>query len=436
MAQGKTKTQVIKVAILAQEPLGWGSGKHYFPVILDNYTWKKGSITYKFKTTFIWDKDVIKGKLNIDNYDVLLTPGGGVGDGQAVIKGFNISIKVRKWKKQIRRFIENGGSYIGICGGAALFTDLDRGPDKKPKSLMERLYQKSSLKMSCVKHYYKDLALPIFYPSQYNHPERIGAVAYIFSFAPGITKDGEKIHTGGVPVDFKISKDNPIFKDYPEETLRIRWWGGPALTTPKNPDREVKVLAHYPETELSENPATKIFSWRYVGGITGLIVAFFKALYFGKKNNEGINNVLLYAFYLAKPWKRTNKILKLNFSNKPSITTEIYPNGNKARIILCTSHPEYMIWWAGHIAEKEEQKDSCIGSGFHEWTDIKPLSKTLQDELTYTWWVVRRMTAWAAKVPDDHMPPIEKGEINDKAQEIIKKNIYWDGTLIDIIKNI
>ena len=46
------------------------------------------------------------------------------------------------------------------------------------------------------------------------------------------------------------------------------------------------------------------------------------------------------------------------------------------------------------------------------------------------------MTAWAAKVPDDHMPPIEKGEINDKAQEIIKKNIYWDGTLIDIIKNI
>ena len=25
----------IKVAILAEEPVGWGSGKHYFPIILD-----------------------------------------------------------------------------------------------------------------------------------------------------------------------------------------------------------------------------------------------------------------------------------------------------------------------------------------------------------------------------------------------------------------
>ena len=88
------------------------------------------------------------------------------------------------------------------------------------------------------------------------------------------------------------------------------------------------------------------------------------------------------------------------------------------------------------LYQKEEEKDSCIAYGFHEWKDIKPLSKTLADELTYTWWIVRRMTAWAAKVPDDHMPPIVKGEINEKVKEIIKKNIYWDGTLIDIIKNI
>ena len=64
------------------------------------------------------------------------------------------------------------------------------------------------------------------------------------------------------------------------------------------------------------------------------------------------------------------------------------------------------------------------------------LSKTLSDELTYTWWVVRRMVAWAGKVEDDYMPPIERGEINEKAQELIKKNIFWDGTLVNIIKNI
>ena len=31
---------IIRIAILAEEPLRWGSGKHYFPVILNNYSWK------------------------------------------------------------------------------------------------------------------------------------------------------------------------------------------------------------------------------------------------------------------------------------------------------------------------------------------------------------------------------------------------------------
>ena len=81
------KNRVIKVAILAEEPLGWGSGKHYFPVILNNYTWTSGDITYKFSTTLIFDKDILRGKLNISDYDVLLIPGGGVGDGEAIAKG-------------------------------------------------------------------------------------------------------------------------------------------------------------------------------------------------------------------------------------------------------------------------------------------------------------------------------------------------------------
>ena len=57
--------KIIKVAILAEEPLGWGSGKHYFPVILDGYTWKVGNISYKFSTKYIFDKDILQGKLNV-----------------------------------------------------------------------------------------------------------------------------------------------------------------------------------------------------------------------------------------------------------------------------------------------------------------------------------------------------------------------------------
>ena len=144
----------------------------------------------------------------------------------------------------------------------------------------------------------------------------------------------------------------------------------------------------------------------------------------------------MYAYFLAKPWKKSEKYIKLNFSNKPSITTEIYPNENKGRILLCTSHPEYMIWWGGHIQERSESDDVCLGTGFRKWGDIESLSETVRDELTYTWWVVRRFTAWSAKIPDNEMPPIEKGELNEKAKEILKTNIFWDGSLEDQMKNI
>jgi hypothetical protein len=430
------KTKTIKVAVLASEPLGWGSGKHYFPVILNGYSWETKDTIFSFTTEYIYDKDIRKGKLNISRYDVLLAPGGGVGDGQAVMKGFNSSFKVRKWKKEIRKFIEDGGGFVGICGGSAMFTDLDTGPGKKPTSFLERQYNKSGLGISCVKHYYKDLAFPLFYPFQRKHPEKIGATAYVFSFAPGETKDNKIIHTGGVPIDFIISKNNPIFSDYSGETLRIRWWGGPGLIIPESCDHEVKILASYPDKDISENSKTKIYAWRYAGGFTGLVNAFFKSIFLAKLSNENFMKSLEYTYYLARPWKKSNKIIDLGFSNKPCMTSEIYPNENKGRILLCSAHPEYMIWWDGQIEEVEETKDVCLATGLHRWKEIKPLSKTMREELTYTWWLVRRIAAWAGKVPDNCLPPIELGEINKDVDEIISKNIVWDETLINQMKNI
>jgi len=101
MNKNNTNHKIIRVAILAEEPLGWGSGKHYFPVILDGYTWTSNEISYKFSTTYIFDKDINKGRLKTSNYDVLLVPGGGVGDGQAIVKGFGSFREVRLWKKSI-----------------------------------------------------------------------------------------------------------------------------------------------------------------------------------------------------------------------------------------------------------------------------------------------------------------------------------------------
>ncbi|MCK4365179.1 MAG: hypothetical protein KAW45_03960 [Thermoplasmatales archaeon] len=436
MIEKSTKNHTIKIAILAEEPLKWGSGKHYFPVILDGYTWKIKDKSYRFETEYIYDTDILDGKLNISTYDVLLIPGGGVGDGLSIVKGFKSFRKVRKWKKNIADFIKNGGGCVGICGGAALITGLSTGIDSKPRTLVERLYNNSSIGISCVKHYYNNLSMPIFSLFQSKYPEQIGAMAYVFSFAPGETENGTYIHSGGVPIDFQLHKDNPIFSDISKDTERIRWWGGPAIFIPKNPDRDVKILARYPKLDLSENKNTKIYAWKYTSGIHGIIRGMFRAAKIIKKENNSLRNLLLYAFFLSGNWKKTEKLIELDLSNKPCMTSEIYPNENKGRIILSTPHPEYMIWWGGNIEEVPDTKNNDMAHGFHKWKNIKPLSKTLADELTYTWWIVRRMTAWAAKIPDDHMPSITKEIIKEKTQEIINDNIYWDGSLIDQMNNI
>jgi hypothetical protein len=107
--ENKQQQRTIRVGILAEEPLGWGSGKHFFPIILDKYSWNVGDITYTFTVNYVFDDDILKGRLNPSNYDVLLVPGGGVGDGLAVMKGFTFLPSVRKWKKNIATFIRNGG---------------------------------------------------------------------------------------------------------------------------------------------------------------------------------------------------------------------------------------------------------------------------------------------------------------------------------------
>jgi len=425
----------IRVAILAEEPIGWGSGKHYFPIILQNYTWMIKNTTYKFIVNYVFDEDILKGKLDTASFDVLLVPGGGVGDGESIMKGFTFLPNVRKWKKNISTFIKEGGGYVGICGGASLITGLQT-EDKKPRKFLEKLYNKSNLGVSCFSSYYKTLAFPLFYPFQKNHPDKIGANAYVFSFAPGETLDKVRIHTGGVPLDFQICKNNPIFSDFPHNTELIRWWGGPALILPKKSDRDVKILAKYPTQDLSKNISTRVYAWKYIGGIRGLFFAFLKALKFIKKEKNNLKNALLYTYYMAGNWEITDKIIELDYSNKPSITTEVYPNEKKGRILLCTSHPEYMVWWNGHIEETKDTDFTCLATGLHKWREITPLSKNVKNELSHTWWMIRRFVAWVAKVPDDHLPPIKLGEITNNEKSIISENIFWDGSLLNQMKNI
>ena len=79
--------------------------------------------------------------------------------------------------------------------------------------------------------------------------------------------------------------------------------------------------------------------------------------------------------------------------------------------------------------------NNSLALGLHKWININSLSESIEDELTHTWWIVRRIAAWTAKVPDDLLPPIIKTKDNN-LKNLISQNILWDGTIINQMNNI
>jgi hypothetical protein len=95
-----------------------------------------------------------------------------------------------------------------------------------------------------------------------------------------------------------------------------------------------------------------------------------------------------------------------------------------------------MVWWNGYIREMDTTKPVCLGTGLYQWKDIAPFSPNAEREVTHTWWLVRRFVAWAAKIPDDCLPPIQIGESIKKENLSILKNVFWDGSLKNQMENI
>jgi len=392
------KTQYIKVAILTGDKLII-SRAPYFIEMLTDYQWIVGSNLYRFVVDPIIDDDILKGKLNTDNYDVIVVPGGGVGDGEALVRCYP-SLENIKWKSNFETFIKDGGGYFSVCGGTSLITDLDL--DTKPKSYLEFAYEKSSLGVSCIKSHYGTIANPLLCQLIGLPPEYPGVNTYCMYSGFNLS-DLNISHYTGICLDCQIDTDNPIFDDYLESTRKIRWISGPSLVVPQQPDREVKVLARYPLEEISENESTRIHAWKYTGGISGMSKGFIKSI--KNKYDSAFANKLADVYAFADDWDCTETIIETDYSNKPAITSEIYPNMNKARIVLSGPHTENNVWWGGYIQEVEDNSENNLWDALHRWVDINPNSKDLEWE--YNYWMNRRIVAWASKkVPDNDLPPV------------------------------
>ena len=390
----------IRVAILVEdkafEDQDYGVTK-CFVKILGYYSWQVGDTTYSFIPEYFPIKKLLRGELTVKNYDVLIYAPN-TADEPFFIRGFPRLPRNIIWRRQITNYIKDGGGYFGTCGGAV----IAGGMINKPDTFLERHSKRGYLDISGV-NFELEGTIPLVTQIAGRGPESVDAGAYLFFSCWG----GVTPHSGvsGACLDCPVLKDNPIFDDYVEHSRRIRWIGSPGFLVPENPDREISVLVRFPAEEISDNESTQIHYWEYIGGIRGLI----KGQLFGE--GEVIwcenNGRLMRAFLFSKDWKRTDKIVKTDVANKAFITSEIYPNENKARIVRSSGHPEFSVWWGGYIEEREDNNENCIYDGLYYWRDRTPSNETPQDEKTYNYWINRRCVAWASKkVPDNDLPPI------------------------------
>ena len=394
----------IRVAIYTDEEENeefygpYGYSKH-FMLSLKNYFWQVENTIYYFNPNLISTKGIIRGELSKNNYDVLIyTPD--QADLYLFYTAFSKLPKNIMRVRSIRKFIEDGGGYIGACGSSLIAGDMKN----TPKTVAEYILKKSCLKISCVKYELK-AAIPLLAQFVGRDVESIGPpMAYLLYSGWNVTNPKISFRSG-IPLNVTISKDNPIFQDLNENKRKIRWIGAPGFEIPENLDREIMVLARFPEEEVSENDTINIHHWKYTGGIRGMM----KALLSGKgKVHWGENlGIGMKAYVFAEDWVQTDKVVETNVSNKPFMTAEIYPNENQARIVLCSGHPELNVWWGGHIREADDIPNNNLFEAFHYWEGVTPEDETPEDEFSYNYWIIRRSAAWASKkVPDDSMPPI------------------------------
>lgn len=373
----------------------------YFIYALKDYTWKVDNKIYRFVVDFLTSKSLRKGRLTKENYDVILYPPDTFDEKVFRFGYLSMQPLYMLERKRIENFIKDGGGYFGTCAGAVLTGEMENEAD----TFVEYLWKNTFLGISAVNARVNQ-RLTLLYQLVGLPPESLGPMmAYLFYSGWNQSDYDVNYHTG-VCLDVPISKDNAIFDDYLEDTRRIRWIGGPDLIVPdyKDGGRKIDILARFPDEEMSENESTQIHYWKYVGGLKGLI----KSLFYKGGNTHYFEDlgILLNLNCYSGDWDITHKLVETNFSGKPLMTSDIYPNINEGRIVRCTGHPEHNVWFDGYMEDVEDNYENNQYEGFYRWKDVTPEDETVVDEFTYNHWIIRRAVAWAAKVPDSDLPPV------------------------------
>jgi hypothetical protein len=325
--------------------------------MLTGYTWRAGAGSYRFEVTWLSDIQITAGAL--DGFDVLVIPGIG--------KEYRRPNAIGEpWKNAVRAFVENGGGYLGTCGGAnmgaeRLVSAAQRGHVRM--TAWEWFMNASALGIAPVRAY-QDIGDPAAL-SMAGQPGRIGQSAYIWY---NLSLEGS-----GLCQRCPVNRSHPIFAGYNGDSRIIRWVGGPALL----PHGNVSVLARYPDENMSGpqgNESTMLHVWRFTSDV-------------GQPLDR---------------WDMEEQVFETHLAGKPAAVACRYGRG---RVVLYGNHPEHPAWRGGRIIERDTAGDRMLTDGLFGWTGRRELPED------YNWWIVRRSIAWTAGLPEDVLPPVEGGKV-------------------------
>ena len=184
-----------------------------YTIFCFRYAWHENGKWYIFNITEIGKEEVIKALSN-ENFDVFIV---GASAKSYLMDSFN-----ERWRQAVKKFVWNGGGYIGICGGA----NLASMGYMQPKSPFQRYINRGVLGIASV----------------YINDDFDGEWQYLLK----VNYDN---YSGQIGVKTKIVEGD-IFKDYDKKFLNISYGGGPSFYL----NNDVKPLLIYDEEPMYTKP--------------------------------------------------------------------------------------------------------------------------------------------------------------------------------------
>lgn len=307
-----------------------------------NYSWVSGNHTYRFQMTVV-DADDVRG-----DGDVVFSPHRfdvlliGASASAYLVDGVDDA-----WCTSVQQFIAAGGGYVGICGGA---NTASMGFED-PRSLFQRRVNQGVLRIADV----------------YINDDVVGEWQYLLKFGfDAFSRDYDNdSYPYYVSVETAVADSHPIFAGYDEDTRYITYAGGPGMYPAGQGNSlhgEVSTLLRYNEEPMKTKP-----------------------LHYWRPTLEGWTI-----------WKNVTTDIK----GMAAAVATTYGEGN---VVLYGPHPEHRVVVNGSVEE-------YLGHGIPNFAGpveryvFNYFGQRLSED--YNWWIVRRSTAWAGGVPQEHLPPL------------------------------